>query len=175
MAIADYLTRLDSLRDQLADNLVEKGVSATQDESLTELIPKVLEITQGGGSGNTPTNLCDNVPYNIWLSGTSIYYNDADYPDCKSYVVPLTPGKVYKIKSTSIGNRERLVTCTNDPRLVTTDTTGTGLRSLRDTTSPTQGAELIFTASSNENYLIIFYSTVNTANIVYEVYKLVES
>ena len=51
MAIADYLTRLDSLRDQLADNLVEKGVDATQDESLTKLIPKVLEITQGGGSG----------------------------------------------------------------------------------------------------------------------------
>ena len=49
MAITDYLTRLDSLRDQLADNLVEKGVDATQDESLTELIPKVLEITQGGG------------------------------------------------------------------------------------------------------------------------------
>lgn len=53
MAIADYLTRLDSLRDQLANNLVEKGVSATQDESLTELIPKVLEIAQGGDGGGT--------------------------------------------------------------------------------------------------------------------------
>ena len=51
MDITDYLTRLDSLRDQLADNLVKKGVDATQDESLTELIPKVLEITQGGGGG----------------------------------------------------------------------------------------------------------------------------
>lgn len=57
MAIADYLTRLDSLRDQLADNLVEKGVSATQDESLTELIPKVLEITQGGGGGSALLNM----------------------------------------------------------------------------------------------------------------------
>lgn len=57
MAIADYLIQLDSLRDQLANNLVEKGVDATQDESLTELIPKVLEIAQGGGGSGCGTKI----------------------------------------------------------------------------------------------------------------------
>ena len=72
MAIADYLTRLDSLRDQLADNLVEKGVSATQDESLTELIPKVLEIAQGGGGGGAKIGFVDCREDRSFISKTKI-------------------------------------------------------------------------------------------------------
>lgn len=51
MSIANYLAQLNNLRNQLADNLVEKGVDATQDESLTSLIPKVLDIEQHSGTG----------------------------------------------------------------------------------------------------------------------------
>lgn len=46
---ADYLTQLERDRDNLADNLVTMGVQASQSETITELVPKVLDI-QGGGS-----------------------------------------------------------------------------------------------------------------------------
>ena len=46
---ADYLTQLQSDRNALADNLVTMGVEASQSETFTSLVPKVLDI-QGGGS-----------------------------------------------------------------------------------------------------------------------------
>ena len=48
---AEYLNKLVDQKNTLADNLVEKGVDATHDETLETLIPKVLEIS-GGGGGN---------------------------------------------------------------------------------------------------------------------------
>lgn len=45
--IAEYLQALDSLRDQLADNLQKMGVDASQNETLQTLVPKVLGIQQG--------------------------------------------------------------------------------------------------------------------------------
>lgn len=45
--IAEYLQALDNLRDQLADNLSKMGVTASQDETLQTLVPKVLGIQQG--------------------------------------------------------------------------------------------------------------------------------
>lgn len=48
MAIADYLTQLASDRDDLADNLVTMGVQASHSETITELVPKVLDIAGGG-------------------------------------------------------------------------------------------------------------------------------
>ncbi|MBQ5900225.1 MAG: InlB B-repeat-containing protein [Clostridia bacterium] len=46
---AEYLTQLISDRDDLADNLVTMGVQATHSETITELVPKVLDIAGGGG------------------------------------------------------------------------------------------------------------------------------
>lgn len=48
---ADYLSKLVTQKNILADNLVTKGVSASHDETLETLVPKVLEISGGGGSG----------------------------------------------------------------------------------------------------------------------------
>ena len=44
---ADYLNKLVIQKNTLADNLVEKGVGATHDETLETLVPKVLNITSG--------------------------------------------------------------------------------------------------------------------------------
>ena len=50
MAIADKLNELITQRNNLADNLNTMGVSASQSETLTTLVPKVLDIQAGGGS-----------------------------------------------------------------------------------------------------------------------------
>ena len=44
---ADLLNKLVSQKNTLADNLVEKGVEATHDETLETLVPKVLGISSG--------------------------------------------------------------------------------------------------------------------------------
>lgn len=50
---SDYLNKLVEQKNTLADNLVEKGVNATHDETLETLVPKVLDIQSGsGGNGN---------------------------------------------------------------------------------------------------------------------------
>ena len=43
----DYLNKLVTQKNTLADNLVTKGVTATHDETLETLIPKVLDISSG--------------------------------------------------------------------------------------------------------------------------------
>lgn len=52
---ANYLSKLVSQKNTLADNLVTKGVAATHDETLETLVPKVLKIT--GGQAITPESL----------------------------------------------------------------------------------------------------------------------
>ena len=51
---ADYLDKLVEQKNALADNLVTKGVDATHDETFETLVPKVLEISSGGGGGIYP-------------------------------------------------------------------------------------------------------------------------
>ena len=43
----DYLNKLVTQKNTLADNLVTKGVTATHDETLETLVPKVLDISSG--------------------------------------------------------------------------------------------------------------------------------
>ena len=50
--IAQLLTTLDQLRDQLAANLTTMGVPSNSEETLNDLVPKVLQISQTGGSVN---------------------------------------------------------------------------------------------------------------------------
>lgn len=47
---AEYLNKLVEQKNALADNLVTKGVTATHDETLETLVPKVLSISGGGDS-----------------------------------------------------------------------------------------------------------------------------
>lgn len=44
---ADYLSQLQTDKQALVDNLVEKGVEATNNETFTSLVPKVLNIQSG--------------------------------------------------------------------------------------------------------------------------------
>ena len=46
---AEYLNKLVEQKNTLADNLATKGVSASHDETLETLVPKVLDISSGGG------------------------------------------------------------------------------------------------------------------------------
>ena len=48
-SMTDYLNKLVSQKNTLADNLVTKGVTASHDETLETLVPKVLNISGGGG------------------------------------------------------------------------------------------------------------------------------
>lgn len=44
----EYLSQLQTDKQTLVGNLVTKGVSASNDETFTELVPKVLDISSGG-------------------------------------------------------------------------------------------------------------------------------
>ena len=46
--ISQQLTELVNRKNQLAENLTTKGVSASSSETLNTLVPKVLEITSSG-------------------------------------------------------------------------------------------------------------------------------
>ena len=47
---SDYLNKLIAQKNALADNLVTKGVTASHDETLEALVPKVLNINGGSSS-----------------------------------------------------------------------------------------------------------------------------
>lgn len=51
MSIATAIVALETQRDNLAANLVLKGVNAAKTETLSSLVPKVLGIKTGGSSG----------------------------------------------------------------------------------------------------------------------------
>lgn len=55
--IAQLLTTLDQLRDELAENLTSKGVPSSSTEKLNVLVPRVLQIPQTSGSVNEFTLL----------------------------------------------------------------------------------------------------------------------
>ena len=50
---ADYLNDLVAQKKALADNLNTKGVSASDTETLNTLVPKVLDISGGGGDSGS--------------------------------------------------------------------------------------------------------------------------
>ena len=48
MTTSDYLTQLQQDKSDLVDNLTEKGITGlTGDETFTELVPEVLNISSG--------------------------------------------------------------------------------------------------------------------------------
>ena len=67
---ADYLTQLQADKQVLVDNLVAKGVSATNDETFTSLVPKVAEIS--GGSAITKGVIVETVDDNGFASEIKI-------------------------------------------------------------------------------------------------------
>lgn len=82
--IAQLLTTLDQLRDQLAANLTTMGVPSNSEETLNALVPKVLEIDSIGSSVVITGSLLDtsgSASKNDTLTayGSSVYiYESAD-------------------------------------------------------------------------------------------------
>lgn len=79
VTIAEQLTKLNQLRQQLAANLTTKGVSASAAEKFNTLVPKVLEIS----GGETPTKKivlydADNQE-NVRLLYNGTIYSVADF------------------------------------------------------------------------------------------------
>ena len=76
--IAEQLTKLNSLKTQLAKNLNAKGVTATAAETFNTLVPKVLEIS--GGETPTTTVLYDATHRDkVSLLYNSTIYSVADF------------------------------------------------------------------------------------------------
>lgn len=116
--------------------------------------------------GTTPPNLCDGVPYNAWVAGTSIYpdNNNRDL----AFVIPVEAGKSYKIKSLAVGDIETIVLTDVDPR---TQTSGWfyATRNVYTSSSPVVGKEHTIKAATGETYLMIFYTEQGATNVSYEV------
>lgn len=78
VTIAKQLTKLNSLKTQLAKNLNAKGVTATAAETFNTLVPKVLEIS--GGETPTTTVLYDAAHRDtVSLLYNSTIYSVADF------------------------------------------------------------------------------------------------
>ena len=104
-------------------------------------------------------DICDNVPRQIYTSGKTVYCNNPSYPTRKSFVVPIQPGRTYIVKSNTVGNKESITLCSNNPLEITDYRAFEGVRNIRDVNYTPVGFETIFTAADNENYLVIYYTT----------------
>ena len=114
-------------------------------------------------------DICDNVPRQIYTSGTTVYCNSPSYPTRKSFVVPIQPGRTYIVKSNTVGNKESITLCSNNPLEITDYRAFEGIRNIRDVNYTPVGFETIFTAADNENYLVVYYTT-NDGEANYSVY-----
>ena len=82
MSLATALTALDTQRDNLAANLTTMGVTASNTETLAQLVPKVLNIESGGG---TPTDSRVGTLFTgatiplTFKNNTNIYENANEY------------------------------------------------------------------------------------------------
>ena len=114
-------------------------------------------------------DICDNVPRQIYTSGSTVYCNSPSYPTRKSFVVPIQPGRTYIVKSNTVGNKESITLCSNNPLEITDYRAFEGIRNIRDVNYTPVGFETIFTAADNENYLVVYYTT-NDGEANYSVY-----
>lgn len=77
MTTADYLNQLEQDRQDLVDNLETQGISGlTGDETFTELVPEVLNISGGGGSEFTGHYDAEGLTQLGWTSEDIQYYQD---------------------------------------------------------------------------------------------------
>lgn len=91
MSIATELGKLNTQRNNLAVNLTTKGVTASSSETLAQLVPKVLDITSGGGGAETlnytPTVISSSTYSTSYRDvfvlepGTSFYWSASGYVD----------------------------------------------------------------------------------------------
>lgn len=96
---ADYLNKLVGQKNALADNLVTKGVTATHDETLETLVPKVLNISSGSGGG---------------VLSSSELYTGTEYNEVTKSISEL---KTEIIDYLGFGNDGDFIPCNNDGTL----------------------------------------------------------
>lgn len=116
---AEYLNKLVEQKNALADNLVTKGVTATHDETLETLVPKVLEISGDGGGVLSSSELYTGTEYNEVTKSISelkteiIAYlgfgNDGDFIPCNTdgtlgFEIGVTISQRYGETRTSVGS-----------------------------------------------------------------------
>lgn len=77
---AEYLDKLVTQKNTLADNLATKGVTATHEETLETLVPKVLDISGGGGTGGGSIEIVNSLPENPDVN-TLYKYTDVNLGD----------------------------------------------------------------------------------------------
>lgn len=74
----EYLSQLQTDKQTLVDNLVTKGVSASNDETFTSLVPKVLDIPSGSGD-----LIIDDASY-LFYEGARVNYLSEILSLCKN-------------------------------------------------------------------------------------------
>lgn len=88
--ISEHIEQLKIDKQTLVDNLVEKGIEATSEETFTTLVPKVKDIEIGGGeTGNVVINSWDSEgnATEITITGFTkipMYYN-VGHPSFKNF------------------------------------------------------------------------------------------
>ena len=174
--IAEKLNYTLDAKGSIKNSIINKGVAMPDATPLGEYGSYIDSIQTGGGSGggDTPAiDLCDDIEEHIWVDTNNvIYVNDTNWPNTRSFVVPIKPGHTYSVKSKVIGDRERITLSTQNPLDTSEFSSYSGTRLLNNTSSPVVGYETLFTADKNENYLIIFCSTYTPVTAEYTVYEL---
>ena len=134
---AEYLNKLITQKNTLADNLATKGVDATHDETFETLVPKVLEISSGGGVGIYPIDntgmpagdvtvpdgvvTLSKIPFNANANITSVSMptsltsiSDNCFEYCTSLQSVNIPSSVTVIPSHCFSNCTKLTTVSTD-------------------------------------------------------------
>lgn len=101
---ADYLNKLVTQKNTLADNLVTKGVAATHDETLETLVPKVLDI-----NGSSTTGYANGIVKNYNDFGNT-EWTEIRQRDIDSFVVSdnATIECCFKISAIESGTQGRI-------------------------------------------------------------------
>lgn len=169
MTTADYLNQLEQDREDLVDNLETQGITGlTGDETFTELVPEVLNISGGADltnyfdnsvnldSNNNIRNLVKKLISPITLNG--------NYPPSFG-----TLPKLIEIPDIILNNVNNLNGCFSGCKLITTiplfDTTGvTSMRQMFNNCSALTSVPLLNTSSVTDMYQM-FNSCTNLESV----------
>ena len=99
--ISQQLTELVNQKNALADNLVTKGVEASQSETFNTLVPKVLDIQADGNSDNKFTQLVDKSIVTVTAEDLTGATKIGDYAffNCDSLTTIIIPNSVTSIRN----------------------------------------------------------------------------
>ena len=105
--IAEQLTELVNQKNALADNLVTKGIEASQSETFNTLVPKVLDIQAGGNSDNKFTQLVDKSIVTVTAEDLTGATKIGDYAffNCDSLTTITIPNSVTSIGRNAFANQ----------------------------------------------------------------------